>query len=53
MLVWKPKKINDQLVLQAFKSAYIVLNQKLLYIKLFEFNNIRLCVENEEPMSIS
>jgi len=31
------EKINYQLVLQAFKSACIVLNTKLLYVKLFKY----------------
>jgi len=47
------KKINYQLVLQAFKRACIVLNPKLLCGKLFEFNNIPLRVEDEEPKLIS
>jgi len=49
MLVWKAKKVNYHLVLQAFKSARIILNPKILYVKLLEFNNIRLCVEDDEP----
>jgi len=32
------EKINYQLVLQAFESACIVLNPKLLYVKLFEYS---------------
>ena len=42
-----------QLVLLVFKSACTVLNRKLVYVKLFEFNNIWLCVEDKEHMSIS
>jgi len=32
------EKINYQLVLQAFESACVVLNPKLLYVKLFEYS---------------